>query len=76
MSNARNLAPGIPWVPVVYRGAFDLEFLKGLSVGPSLISGVDHIREGIVVKPTKERANLEIGRVQLKLISNDYLESH
>lgn len=63
------------WVPEVYRGPFDAELLKELSDGPSLISGANHIREGIVVKPLHERFDNAIGgRVQVKLVGRKYLE--
>ena len=60
-------------VPLIYRGKFDLESLKGMAEGPSTIPGANHTREGIVVKPMIERYDM-IGRVQLKLVSNSYLE--
>jgi len=39
-----------------------------------LKSEAKNIREGCVVKPLIERTHPEIGRVQLKLVSNTYLE--
>lgn len=71
---AREIGKSIQWVPVVYEGPFDEEKLKVLSDGKSLIPGADNIREGIVVKPLVERTDLEIGRVQLKIVGNEYLE--
>jgi len=72
---ARNMAPTIPWVPLIAaRYPFDIEELKILADGPSLIPGAEHMREGIVIKPMKERTCLEIGRVNLKLVSNVFLE--
>lgn len=68
-----TLGCALPWVPVVYRGPFDMGELERLADGPSLIAGADHIREGIVVKPVVERTHPAIGRVQLKLVSNEYL---
>jgi hypothetical protein len=38
--------------------------------------GAKNIREGIVVKPERERTDPTIGRVQLKIISNTYLEKY
>jgi len=65
----------LPWVPVIsYSMPFDKDKLAELADGPSLVPGANHIREGIVVKPIHERVDIEIGRVQLKLVSNVYLE--
>jgi hypothetical protein len=32
------------------------------------------MREGIVIKPVKERKHWQLGRVMLKMVSNAYLE--
>jgi RNA ligase (TIGR02306 family) len=53
---------------------YQFEELERLAEGQTLTGG-DHIREGIVVKPLVERCHEEIGRVQLKLVSNAYLEN-
>lgn len=53
---------------------FDFEKLQALADGPSLIKGADHMREGIVIKPVKERKHWKLGRVMLKMVSNAYLE--
>ena len=75
VETARKLGEELPWVPVVTYGMpFDEQKLRELAEGKSLINGADNIREGIVVKPLQERTNPEIGRVQLKLVSNRYLE--
>jgi len=71
---AREIGKGLEWVPIVYEGPFVEETLKTLAEGPSLVPGADHIREGIVVKPMVERTDPEVGRVQLKIVSNAYLE--
>lgn len=62
-----------PLVPVLYEGPFQPEILTGLADGPSTWPGADHLREGVVVVPAIERADPEIGRVALKLVSNEYL---
>lgn len=65
----------IPWVPVISQNAiFAEEGLKAWAEGSSLIAGASHLREGIVIKPLIERTHPEIGRVQLKIVSNSYLE--
>ncbi|MFN7976285.1 MAG: RNA ligase (ATP) [Acidobacteriota bacterium] len=60
-------------VPVVFRGPY-ARALESLAEGPTMISGADHVREGIVIRPVKERTDPELGRVQLKIVSNAYLE--
>jgi len=60
------------WVPEVYRGPFDEEALAELALGDSSLA--DHMREGIVVQPVKERRDPDLGRVQLKIVSPRYLE--
>lgn len=65
---------GLPYVPLLYLGPFDLPVLERYAEGPSQIPGAGHFREGIVVCPRREREDPEVGRVQLKLVSNTYLE--
>lgn len=65
---------GLPWVPVIYRGPYDAAEIAALADGPSLIPGANHVREGIVVRPAVERIDPDAGRVQLKIVSNAYLE--
>lgn len=64
----------LPRVPDLYRGPFDKEKILALADGPSVYPGASNVREGIVVRPVKERWCEEIGRVQLKAVSNAYLE--
>lgn len=67
-------------MPEAYRAPsfgimpFDFEKLQALADGPSLIKGANHMREGIVIKPLKERKHWQLGRVMLKMVSNAYLE--
>lgn len=64
----------IPRVPVLYRGPFSKEIMYEHTDGYETITGHDtHIREGIVIRPQAERRHDEIGRVQLKSVSGDYL---
>ena len=60
----------LPRVPVLYKGPWKDE-LKELSNGKSTIA--DHIKEGFVVKPVVERFDMEIGRVILKFIGEEYM---
>ena len=57
--------------PVVYRGVWDADKLKALSLGKSTMA--DHLREGVVFGPVKERNDLALGRVKLKIVSFDLL---
>jgi len=70
---ARTISPGIDWVPVLYRGPYIEEKIMSLRSGPSTILGSDNIREGIVIRPITERRCEKIGRVQFKLVSEEYL---
>lgn len=64
----------IKCVPLLGIHPFNLATLQAMAEGSSLVEGAGHIREGIVVRPVNERFTNEIGRLQLKLISNAYLE--
>jgi hypothetical protein len=41
--------------------------------GPSTVHGAKHIREGIVIKSAKEIRVPGLGRLQLKVVSNEFL---
>jgi len=58
--------------PIVFHGAYDPETMIELSMGNSRLA--KHLAEVLVIKPAKERTNLKIGRVALKLVSDRYLE--
>jgi tRNA-binding EMAP/Myf-like protein len=64
----------LPWVPLVASCEFDFQKLLELAEGNSLIPGANHFREGIVVKPHVERWHPKCGRLNLKIVSNQYLE--
>lgn len=61
-------------VPTLYKGPFDLEKIKTVVDGPSTVPGAKHIREGVVIRADKERHVRGLGRLQLKLVSNMFLE--
>lgn len=67
------VAHGIEMVPVLAEEPFSMDRVRELSAGPSVVPGADHIREGVVVKPVRERHSPTVGRVILKYISDDYL---
>ncbi len=63
---------GVATVPVLGRGPYSLDFIKGLSQGKTTLPD-NHIREGVVVRPVHERLDPRIGRAILKYLSDDYL---
>lgn len=64
----------ISMVPVIYEGVWDNSLIEKYSSGNSVVSDIEQIREGFVVKPIFEREDPEIGRVILKSISFEYLD--
>lgn len=61
----------IPVVPVIHESVpFDFDQLVKMAEGKSNLD--DHIREGVVVRPVKERWDERLGRVQLKIINPEY----
>lgn len=58
--------------PIIYVGEFSMAKIKEVADGKTTIDGADHIREGVVVRPLKERTDPKIGRVILKYIGTDY----
>ncbi|MGB0384964.1 MAG: RNA ligase (ATP) [Ardenticatenaceae bacterium] len=62
----------VPSVPLLGRGGYTLDFVRNLSGGRTTLKD-KHIREGVVVKPAKERYHAKIGRVILKYVSDAYL---
>lgn len=65
-------AHGVLTVPLLHHGPYDPATVEAFAEGPSTIAG--HVREGCVIRPTVERTDPEIGRVQLKIVGNGYLE--
>jgi hypothetical protein len=62
------------WVPVLYTGQFDWDVINKLIDGQTTVPGAKGIREGIVIRPVKERHVRGLGRLILKCVSNSYLE--
>jgi len=58
---------GVKTVPVVLRTPYSEDVCRLNTKGPTLIEGAKHGREGIVVRSTQERQELQ-GRVSLKLV--------
>jgi len=65
---------GVQMAPLVYRGPYNFDKMKEISMGNTLISRIPQIREGIVIKPVVERKDNRHDRVILKFISDDYTE--
>lgn len=70
---ARDLGAPLPWVPTIYRGPYSKDKVLEFAEGDSLYPFAHNIREGVVIKPVRERTNPKIGRTQLKVVSNMYL---
>ena len=62
----------LPVVPVLFRGPWAPE-LRCHAEGKTTSAGVDHVREGMVVKPVHERFDDRIGRAVLKIHGEGYL---
>ncbi len=60
----------LPMVPELYIGKWNNEQME-FAAGKTTLA--DHVREGIVIKPTTERFDEEVGRVVLKHINEAYL---
>jgi len=61
-------------VPIIYRGLYGREIVDACTSGHETVSGNEmHIREGVVIRPQIERRTDELGRVQLKSVSEKYL---
>jgi hypothetical protein len=61
-------------VPVLHIGPFDSAMVKALADGKSTVPGATNMREGVVIEPLVERRERGLGRVQLKIVSNAFLE--
>ena len=60
-------------VPELYVGPFSKEVMMEHTDGMTVVGSSVHIREGIVITPTTERTDTELGRVVLKSVSEKYL---
>lgn len=69
---ARAVGSALLWVPVLAETVWRWPDIAQHAEGQSTLA--DHVREGCVVKPLVERTHPEIGRVQLKIVGNGYLE--
>ena len=75
--HARGVAGALlQWVPEVYRGPLDFDAMMKLATGDSKIGGVNHMMEGVVIRPVIERYESGFGRVFCKVVSPRYLEKN
>ena len=65
----------VPTAPFIAQMPYDFDQLMAMAEGPSLYGLTKHYREGVVVRPLIERTEFRIGRVQLKIVSMNYLEA-
>lgn len=70
---AREIGDSLPWVPLIYRGPFNKEKIFEFAEENSSYPLAKHCREGVVIKPIRERWDSHLGRVQLKVVGNRYL---
>ena len=64
---------GITRVPLVYRGPYSFTILDKLANDTETEFVCKHVREGVVIKPRKERRDPKLGRVALKHRSIKYM---
>lgn len=62
----------VPSVPALYEGPFDVATMKACASGKTAFDDT-HIREGVVLRPQRERFDERIGRVVLKYVSDEFL---
>lgn len=69
-----TLGEQIQAVPLIGAGPFDKEMVTKWVDGQSKVEGANHIREGVVINSVEPRYVRGLGRLQLKVVSNAYLE--
>lgn len=62
-----------PVAPVLYSGRLSDGILGQLASGPTIAGNMAHMREGVIVRPVRERNHPRIGRTVLKYVSPEYL---
>jgi hypothetical protein len=67
-------SPSERMVPIYYLGPYSEDLIRSMVDGPSMVVGAKNIREGVVVKAATDRRAFGLGRVQLKYVSNAFLE--
>lgn len=64
----------LEFVETLYKGKYNTQKIAELAETKETFNNCKHIREGVVVKLQKERVDMNIGRVALKYVSNQYYE--
>lgn len=64
---------GVPTVPVLYVGPFNMDNVKKYTDGMTILGDGKHIREGVVTKPASNRKDQFGNRIILKSVSEAYL---
>jgi RNA ligase (TIGR02306 family) len=65
---------GVATVPLLYRGPYSAEVVRHHTGGLTRVCEQKQIREGVVLRPARERYSEELsGRLVLKSISDDYV---
>lgn len=64
---------GVPSAPVLFRGSARDADIEGLAEGETALGGGRHVREGVVIRPLRERFDERLGRVILKLHGQGHL---
>jgi len=62
----------VPVVPVLYEGPLTLEVVRAHSAGKTTFAD-QHVREGVVIRPLRERTDPRFGRLLLKYLGDAYL---
>ena len=60
-------------MPEVWRGEYSREAVTAHVSGPTIAGNGAHFREGVVIRPLVERRDDRLGRVILKIVSEEYL---
>lgn len=66
--------PFITQVPLIYHGPYKQQLIRDLAEGISMVPNYNYIREGVVVKTAINRHVRGLGRAQLKIVNNKFLE--
>jgi len=65
---------GIIPAPLLYSGPYNFDKMCELAEGLTVLGGGNHVREGVVVRPIKERVNERLGRAVIKFVGAGFTE--
>ena len=63
----------LKYVPVVWGGPYSAEAVEMHTSGSTMVPGGTHLREGVVIRPVNERDSVDLDRVILKSVAQDYI---